>query len=349
MLLLDLGNAFCVGGDWLDRLENAYLRKMEIRRLIDTNLEVSRVCLGTMTFGGQVDESGAQDMVGHALESGIDFFDTANNYTGGHSETILGHCLKGKRDRVILASKVFNKVGEASDQRGLSRKAILRVVEETLQRLQTDFLDIYYFHAPDYAVELDESLGAMDQLVRDGKVRYVGASNYASWQLTKLHWIAEREGLPTIRIAQPMYNLIARGIEQEFVPACRELGVSMIAYNPLAGGLLTGKHQIEVPLPGTRFDTNRQYVDRYWKSANFDAIECLNQHATDAGRSLVSLAFSWLLHHSPVDALILGASSLDQMKSNLDVIQEGPLPDSLISDCDRVWAGLRGQTPIYNR
>ena len=246
---------------------------METRKLIDTDLNVSRVCLGTMTFGGQVDEPEARAMMDLALDEGINFVDTANNYTGGRSETLVGNCLRGKRDRVVLASKVFNKVGEAPDQKGLSSRAILRGVEESLQRLKTDYLDVYYFHAPDYSVALEESLRAMDQLVRDGKVRYVGVSNYSSWQLTKLHWIAEREGLPIIRIAQPMYNLIARGIEQEFIPACLDLKVSMISYNPLAGGLLTGKHHSENPLPGTRFDLNQQYVERYWLKENFDAID----------------------------------------------------------------------------
>ena len=302
-----------------------------------------------MTFGGQANESTARLMIDQAFDAGINFVDTANNYTGGASETIVGKCLRDRRQHCILASKVFNKFGEAPDQRGLSRDAILRAVEATLQRLQTDYLDIYYFHAPDYSVPMEESLRAMDQLVKDGKVRYVGASNFASWQLTKLHWIAEREGLPTIRIAQPMYNLIARGIEQEFLPACLDLKVSTIIYNPLAGGLLTGKHSDKKPLPGTRFDTNQQYVDRYWQGPNFAAVAQLKQLADKEERSLVSLALNWLLNHTQADGLILGASSLEQLQANLKALQEGPVESSLVSVCDDVWTQLRGQLPFYNR
>lgn len=322
---------------------------MEFRKLEHTDLNVSRVCLGTMTFGGQVNEPTARQMMDQAFDAGINFVDTANNYTGGASETIVGKCLRGRRNQVVLASKVFNKFGDAPDQCGLSRNAILSAVEDTLQRLRTDYLDIYYFHAPDYSVPLEESLRAMDQLVRDGKVRYVGASNFASWQLTKLHWIAEREGLPTIRIAQPMYNLIARGIEQEFIPACLDLEVGTIAYNPLAGGLLTGKHRSDKPLAGTRFDINQQYVDRYWQTPNFTAIDRLRRKADKEGVSLVSLALNWLLHHSQVDGLILGATSIDQLQSNLKTLHDGPLPNSLIPACDEVWTQLRGQLPLYNR
>ncbi len=302
-----------------------------------------------MTFGGQVDGPEARVMVDHALDAGINFLDTANNYTQGASEKIVGEVLQGRRDQVMLASKVFNPFGNAPEQRGLSHGAILQAVEGTLKRLRTDYLDVYYFHAPDYSVPLEESLRAMDELVRSGKVRYVGASNYASWQMMRLHWIAEREGLPLIRIGQPMYNLIARGIEQEYLPACRELGVANVVYNPLAGGLLTGKQNFEAPLVGSRFETNRQYVGRYWHRDNFAGIQALTEVANRSKRSLISIALNWLQHHSQAEGIIVGASSMEHLRANLDAVREGPLSEEVSDVCEAVWRQLRGVTPNYNR
>lgn len=322
---------------------------MEIRTLDKTGLAVSRACLGTMTFGAQTDESTANDMVSTCLDAGINFFDTANVYNQGASETILGRALKGRRDRVVLASKVAGKMGPAADQSGLSRAAIVRAVEESLRRLQTDRLDLYYLHWPDYAVPFEESLGALQELVQAGKVRHVGASNYASWQIVRLLWLAEKHGLPAIGVTQPMFNLLARGLEQEFLPMCREYGLATIVYNPLAGGLLTGKQQFAAPLPGTRFDQNQAYLDRYWHEANFEAVQALTTAAEAAKRSLVSLALNWVLHHGGVDGVILGASRLAHLTENLAALREGPLPPGAVAACDRVWGRLRGPSPKYNR
>jgi aryl-alcohol dehydrogenase-like predicted oxidoreductase len=322
---------------------------METRTLPKTGLKVSRVCCGTMTFGAQTDETTAVEMVATCLDRGINFFDTANVYNQGASETILGRALQGRRDRVVLASKVAAKMGDAADQSGLSRAAIIRSIEDSLQRLQTDHLDIYYFHWPDYAVPLEESLGAMQDLVKSGKVRHVGTSNFASWQMVRLLWLAEKNHLPVIGVTQPMYNLLARGIEQEYLPMCREFGVATVVYNPLAGGLLTGKQQPAAPLPGTRFDKNQAYLDRYWHEANFSAVQELATIAQAADRSLVSLALNWILHHSAADAVILGASRLVHLEENLRAVEEGPLPSEAVAGCDRVWGRLRGPSPKYNR
>ena len=322
---------------------------METRTLGKTNLRVSRVCLGTMTFGAQTDEATAVQMVNLCLERGINFFDTANVYNAGVSETIVGRALQGRRDQVVLASKVAGKMGPDPDQAGLSRAAILRAAEESLRRLQTDYLDLYYLHWPDYSVPFEESLEAVGQLVKDGKVRHVGVSNYASWQVVRLLWLAEKKDLPTVGITQPMYNLIARGIEQEFLPMCREFGIGTVVYNPLAGGILTGKQKFEAPLAGTRFDKNQAYLDRYWHQQNFAALEELSRAAQESHRSLVSLALAWLLHHSPADSVIVGASRLAHLEENLRAAGEGPLPPETVATCDRVWAQLRGASPKYNR
>lgn len=318
-------------------------------RLRGTAIDVSRLCLGTMTFGSQIDPGEARSMVDMSIERGIHFFDTANSYNAGKSEEILGAALKDRRDRVVLASKVFNKMGDGSDDRGLSRSAILKAVEGSLRRLQTDYLDIYYLHAPDYEIPLEETLGAMDQLVRSGKVRCIGASNYASWQLCQMHWIAHAHGWSGIPVSKPMYNLLARGIEQEFLPACAALDVSTIVYNPLAGGLLTGKHQPQQPIPGTRFENNPQYTTRYWHAATFAAVAELSQIARSADRTLTSVALNWLLHHTTTDCVILGASRLEHLAQNIQVCDEGPLPEAVVEACDQVWKKLRGASPTYNR
>jgi 1-deoxyxylulose-5-phosphate synthase len=314
-----------------------------------TELNVSRICFGTMTFGRQTDEAAASQIIDRCFDAGVNFFDTANVYNHGASETILGRLLKGRRQKIVLASKVRGKMGEAPDESGLSKAAIHKAIDETLLRLGTDYLDLYYLHQPDYAVPLEESLAAVDDLVRAGKVRYPAASNYSAWQMVRMLWLSENHNYHPPYITQPMYNLLARGIEQEYLPMCREFGVSTVVYNPLAGGLLTGKHRREAPAPGTRFDANQLYLDRYWHRAYFDAVEELRQLAERAGRSLVSLALNWLLHHTAIDCAILGASRPEQLDENLKALAEGPLAPDIVEGCDMVWNKLRGVTPKYNR
>lgn len=322
---------------------------MERITLKGTDLEVSRLCMGTMTFGGQADEPASAAMVDACLEAGVNFLDTANVYTGGRSEEFLGRILKGRRDQVVLATKVRGQQSEDPSLLGLSRTAITQAVEDSLRRLQTDYLDLYYMHAPDYNTPLEESLQAMGELVRAGKVRYVAASNFASWQVCRMQWLAEREGIPSVTVTQPMYNLIARAIEAEYLPMCGEFGIATVVYNPLAGGLLTGKHQRQAPEAGGRFDANKNYRERYWYDTNFDAVEELGVACAAAGRSLVSTALGWILHHTAVDCLIMGASRLEQLQENLQAADEGPLSEDLVAACERAWDRVRGVSAGYNR
>jgi aryl-alcohol dehydrogenase-like predicted oxidoreductase len=329
---------------------------MDFCQLNRTDLRVSRLCLGTMTFGNPADQAASTRMVERCLEAGINFFDTANAYQQGGAECLLGNALAGKRKHVVLASKVRNKMGDGPDEVGLSRRAIFRAVEDSLRRLQTDYLDIYYLHAPDYDVPVEETLDAMNTLVRQGKIRYIATSNYASWQVCEMLWLSEKSNYQAPLIAQPMYNLIARGIEQEFLPMGKRLGVSTIVYNPLAGGLLSGKHDPAKITPGSRFDPavfgvklSGAYQERYWRPQAFHAVEKLKKIAAGAGRSLPSLALNWLLHHSATDCVILGASRMEQLEQNLKACQEGPLPPEAVSACDAVWQEFRGPAPIYNR
>ena len=320
---------------------------MQTRPLGQTGLTVSRVCLGTMTFGSQVDRPEARRIVDTCLDCGIDFLDTANAYNKGESERIVGECIRGRRESIILASKVFNPMPEGYS--GLSRAAILRAVDDSLARLGTDYLDLYYLHQPDYSVPLEESLEAVESLVKAGKVRFPALSNYASWQVVEAQWIAARRGFVPVTVTQPMYNLLARGIEQEFLPMCRDRGVFTCIYNPLAGGLLTGKQQKDRPLRGSRFDNNASYLDRYWNPAAFDAVAELAEASERHGRSLISTALTWIYNHTTVDCIIMGASSGEQICQNLNAIADAPLPPELVNSCDAVWAKLRGITPKYNR
>jgi 1-deoxyxylulose-5-phosphate synthase len=322
---------------------------METRTLSQTGLTVSRACFGTMTFGGQVDESAAARIVDLCLERGVTFFDTANSYTKTQSETILGSILQGRRNRIVLASKVGVKTGEPPEVSPLSRRSILENLDNSLRRLRTDYLDIYYLHVPDYDAPLEESLAAMDEAVRAGKVRHPAMSNYAAWQHCQALWISEKRGYQPPVISQPMYNLLARGIEQEYLPFCKAFGVSTVVYNPLAGGMLTGKQHRERPLPGTRFDANQMYLDRYWHPAYFDAIDELQNVAERAGRSIIDIALNLLLFHTAADCVILGASKIEQLEQTLDVFGKAPLDDATLGAIDQIWQNLRGVTPKYNR
>jgi len=322
---------------------------MQTRRLPRTDLTVSRACFGTMTFGKQSDQALSTRLVDQCIEGGIDFFDTANAYSYGVAETILGNALKGRRHKVVLASKVGFKAGDRPGDIGLSAVSILRAIDESLARLQTDYLDLYYLHIPDWNTPIEESLEAMDRVVRAGKVRYPAVSNYAGWQMVEMQWISQSKGYKPPHISQIMYNLLARGIEQEYLAMCRKCEVATIIYNPLAGGLLTGKHQPERPIPGTRFDANPLYLDRYWHPAYFEAVDELKDIALGAGRTIVDLALNWVLHHTPIDCAIIGASTTEQLTENLAALRQGPLPPDVVKACDGVWNRLRGVTPNYNR
>lgn len=322
---------------------------MDRRRLGRTSQTISPATLGTMTFGSQTDEAAARSMVDLCLERGIESLDTANVYNNGKTEEIVGRIISGRRDRFFLASKVGIKNDQLPDEAGLSKAAIGRAIENSLRRLNTDYVDLYYLHQPDYSTPLEETLAAMHELVRAGKVRFIGLSNYASWQVCRILWLAEKNGWPRPEVVQPMYNLLARGIEQELLPACAEFQLAVIPYNPLAGGLLTGKHQAQAPIPGTRFDLMPFYRYRYWHVSNFNAVIRLREIAAAAGRALTRLSIGWLLQQAGVTSVIIGASQIEHLQENLAALDDPPLSPESLAACDEVWKTLRGITPIYNR
>jgi aryl-alcohol dehydrogenase-like predicted oxidoreductase len=303
-----------------------------------------------LTFGLQADEAEALRIVDRCLDAGINFIDTANVYNKGAAETMLARALAGRRQKVVLATKVGLKAGEGPDESGLSRAALHKALEASLRRLQTDYVDLYYLHLPDYTVPIEETLATMDEAVRAGKVRYPAVSNYAAWQICEMHWIAEKNGFKPPCVSQPMYNVLTRAIEDEYLAFCKRFNVAVVSYNPLAGGLLSGKQSKQRgPIPGTRFDGNKIYLDRYWHDDYFAAVEELARIARAAGKTPVELALQWVISQAQVDSIILGASRIEQLDENLKACQGGKLEESLLAHCDAVWKRLRGITPKYNR
>ena len=314
-----------------------------------TDLNVSRACLGTMTFGSPANESESRDILDYAIDQGINFVDTANIYSKGAAEEILGKTFNGRRHRLILASKVFGSTGGGPPDGGLSSEAMTRALEESLRRLQTDYLDLYYLHQPDNAVPHEETLATLERMTQQGKIRFGACSNYASWQVCQMHMIADTKSYKPIRIAQQMYNLLARGVEQEFLPMAAQFGVSILAYNPLAGGLLTGKHDVAGPAKQSRFVDNQVYRDRYWHPQYLEAVRQLRELAAKCDRSLISLALNWLLHHSGVTGIVLGASRREQLAMNLHALEDGALDPETVNACDLISESLKGCKPRYNR
>jgi aryl-alcohol dehydrogenase-like predicted oxidoreductase len=323
---------------------------MKIRRLGRTGLKVSEICLGTMTFGHQCDERTSFAILDRAAERGVTFLDTADAYpvpptleTAGRTEEIVGAWLKGKREKFVLATKCRLRVGPGPNDEGLSRVHVLKAVEDSLRRLRTDHVDLYQAHSPDPDTPLEETLRAFDDLVRQGKVRYVGCSNYPAWQVALGLGLSQREGLARFDCVQPRYNLLYREIEAELLPLCRDQGLGVIAYNPLAGGFLTGKYAAlgEAP-PDTRFSlgkTGELYRERYWHQSQLEAVERLKQHFGARGKDLVSVAVAWVLAQPGITAAIVGASKPEQLDASLAA------PDVALDEedrevCDQAWYAL---------
>jgi aryl-alcohol dehydrogenase (NADP+) len=301
---------------------------MEHVRLGRSGLQVSRLCLGTMTFGLQSDEATSFAVLDKATEAGVDFIDTSDAYplggdlsTRGRTEEIIGSWLAGRRDRFILATKCFVPMGPAPMDGGNSRRHIMSAVEGSLRRLNTDYIDLYQLHGYDQNTPVDETLSALDDLVHAGKVRYVGCSNFLTYQLVRAIGRSQTLGLVSFASVQPRYNLLFREIEREMLPFCEEDGVGVISYNPIAGGLLSGKHhKTAAPPDGSRFtlgNAGPMYQDRYWHERMFDTVEEVRKLADQAAVPLVTLAVAWVLANEAVTAPIIGASRPEQLDASL--------------------------------
>jgi aryl-alcohol dehydrogenase-like predicted oxidoreductase len=355
---------------------------MEYRKMGRTGLKVSVFCLGTMTFGRQVDEKESLRIMERALDVGVNFIDTADMYVNGVTEQIVGKAIKGKRNSIVLASKaghlrrLAKKYGEQKvsgpidlarprpftpwpggeetgpNDMGLSRKHIMQAIEGSLKRLGTDYLDIYYAHMPDYDTPLEETIRAMDDLVRQGKVRYLGCSNFRAFQLCKALWISDKYNLARWDCIQPPFNLLTRDMEYELLPLCREEGIGVCPFSPMAAGLLSGKYEKDrAPMEGARFSLAKWgyvYNQKYWNDLNFAAVEQLRKIAADHGKTLPQFALAWVLSTPGITSIVNGATTLAQLEENLSAA-DIRLSKEELDACDEVWHMLRPPRLFYGR
>ena len=289
---------------------------MEYRNLGRAGVKVSALGIGCNQFGGKVNQDETKAIVHRALDLGINFFDTADVYSQGVSEEYLGAALEGQWARVVLATKGRSKMGEGPNDQGTSRYHILNAVEASLRRLKTDHIDLYQIHSWDDSTSIEEMMRALDDLVRSGKVRYIGASNFAAWQLCRSNDVAEMMGWEQFVTVQPHYHMLEREIEHELVPYCAWSNIGILPYFPLAGGFLTGKYKRDEPIPpGSRGEFS-QYVKRYLTDANFDKLDQLRAFAESHGRTLHALAFAWLLNNKQISSVISGVTNPEQVTDN---------------------------------
>lgn len=286
---------------------------MKYVHLGTTGVQVSELCLGTMTFGKEADRQTSRAIYRCCREAGINFFDCANVYSSGEAECILGDLITGERHQLILTTKVGGSMGSGPNREGLSRRHILQECEESLRRLNTDWIDIYFAHRFDALVQIEESLHAFDMLVKQGKVRYIGVSNWAAWQIAGALGVCALRDFQPIRVIQPMYNLVKRQAEVELIPLAQDAGLGVMAYNPLGGGVLTGKYGRAPEKAAGRLAENAMYRKRYAEAWMFEAAQELKVISNDAGMSPVSLAVAWVARNPAVTCPIIGARSVEQL------------------------------------
>ena len=320
-------------------------------RLGKSGLRVSRLCLGTMIFGTQVDEPGARAVLDQAADLGIDFLDLADVYpvpaspeTAGRTEEIVGRWLEGRRERFVVATKCVNRVGPSANDAGGSRKHVIEACEASLRRLRTDRIDVFYLHHSDLGAPYEETLEALDRLVRDGKVHYVGVSNFEAWQLGWLMALGAERSLARVTVVQPRYNLLNRIYERDLLPLCRAAGIGVVPYNPLGAGMLTGKYRRgQEPPEGSRFalgDYGRMYRQRYWNEAMFDVVEAVAEVATELSVTPAQVAVAWLLAQPDVTSPIVGASRPEQLRDTVGAL-EVRLPEAALQRLDEVSTPFR--------
>ncbi|MFL9982003.1 aldo/keto reductase [Paraburkholderia sediminicola] len=302
---------------------------MQYRKFGRTGLTVSRLCLGTMTFGLQTEEDVSRRILDTAADAGVNFIDTANVYPlgggesiAGRTEEIVGRWLKGKRDRFILATKAVGKMGPSAWDQGASRKHLLDAIDASLRRLGTDYVDLYQLHSDDANTPLDETLEALDVIVRSGKARYIGVSNFLAYRLARALGRADVLRVARFVSVQPRYNLLFRQIERELLPLAAEEHLAVMPYNPLAGGLLTGKHRVDAAPTSGRFTetvgkAGAMYQERYWHQREFETIEKLKAIATPTGESLTRVSLAWVLANPLITSAIIGASRPEQLSDTL--------------------------------
>ena len=291
---------------------------MQYRNMGRTGLKVSEVCLGTMTFGHGTDERASEKIVDLAFNTGVNFFDTANTYGDGASEVLLGNALKGRRRDAVVATKFFNPFGPGPNDSGMSRVHIMNAAEDSLRRLQTDYLDLYYIHHVDTQTPLEEMLRALDDLVRQGKVRYTACSNYEAWRLMEALWISDSEGWARFDCYQPQYSLVVRDIEEELIPVCELKGLGVVVWSPLGGGFLSGKYRPgQRSVTGSRSEEGWAYPERYFANCADDSLAALLDMAESTGHSPAQVALRWVLEQPSITSVIIGARTVEQARDNI--------------------------------
>ncbi len=303
---------------------------MKYKRLGKHGVKVSEFCLGTMIFGSQVDEPSSVKIIKRAVDLGVNFIDTANTYNDGKTEEIVGKAIKGLREELVIATKVRHRTGKGPNDEGLSRKHILHAVEESLRRLDTHYIDIYYVHRPsnvggqgflpEEPVPMEETLGTLTDLVRSGKVRYIGCSNFPAWLLCKSLWTSSLRGFESYSVIQPRYNLFEREIEREIIPLCLDQGTGIVPYSPLAGGVLTGKYRLGLSPPaGSRGALDPTYIERHhWNDpVNLKILRGVEELSVELKRPMAQIALAWILSNPAITSPIVGASDIQQLENNL--------------------------------
>lgn len=300
---------------------------MEYRWLGRTGIRISKLGFGVMSFGGDADEETSAALYHRCREAGINYFDTANVYSGGHSEEILGRLIHGERDEIVLASKVYFPTGDDVNARGASRRHILSAAEESLRRLRTDVIDVYFLHNWDENTHIEESLRALDDLVSQGKVLYLGASNFAAWQIAKALGISECRGWARFEVLQPMYNLVKRQVEVEILPLAQAENLAVTPYSPLGGGLLTGKYGTEKRPDAGRLVENKMYQNRYGEEWMYDTADRFSDFAREHGYDPAGLAVAWVGANPAVTAPLIGARNLDQLEGSIKALEVNMTPE----------------------
>ena len=290
---------------------------MDMKTLGNTGVQVSELCFGTMSFGGDADEEMSGKLYKRCRDAGINFFDCANIYVGGRSEEILGKLMVGERQDLVITSKVYFPAGKDVNARGASRRHIMQEIEKSLKRLQTDWIDVYFIHHFDELTPLEETMRALDDLVRQGKILYPALSNHAAWQIMKAQGIAIREALSKVAVIQPMYNLVKRQAEVEILPMALSENIAVIPYSPLGGGLLTGKYGLDKSKGSGRLKDNKMYDMRYGEEWMFQAAVDFVNLAKEKGYDPAALAVAWVGAHPAVTAPIIGARNLPQLEGSL--------------------------------
>ncbi len=294
---------------------------MEYRRLGSAGLKVSALGLGTNNFGERMDEKASVGIVHAALDAGVNFIDTANRYGGGHSEEFIGKALKGRRWQALIGTKFGRNAGKGPNDSGGSRQHIMKAVEASLRRLDTDYVDLYQMHVADPETPIEETLRALDDLIHQGKVRYIGCSSFRTWELCEALWTARTLNLNSFISVQPPYNLLEREIEEDLVPLCRRYNVGIIPYHPLAAGFLTGKYRQGEPIPpGTRFAHTPRH-NHFFGEENFSRLGKLERFAGERNRSVGELALAWLFAKPEMSTVIAGASTPEQITANLRALE----------------------------